>query len=84
VQWQTKILGLILKKANELINVIEEEDPNGKKSSEVCRDVQKESVWYSFDLLRRQLHSNLSWTNSSPNLKPITALSRTSLYSADS
>ena len=39
-QWRTKILGLILKKAN----VIEEEDPNGKKSSEVCRDVQ-ESFW---------------------------------------
>ena len=41
-QWQTKILGLILKKAN----VIEKEDPNGKKSSEVCRDIQKEMVWY--------------------------------------
>jgi hypothetical protein len=47
-QWQTKILGLILKKANGLINVIEEEEgPNGKKSSEVCIDVQKESVWYN-------------------------------------
>jgi hypothetical protein len=30
-----------LKKAN----VIEEENPNWKKSSEVCRDVQKELVW---------------------------------------
>jgi hypothetical protein len=45
-QWQTNILGFVLKKPNELINVIEEEDPNGKKSSEVCRDVQKESVWH--------------------------------------
>jgi hypothetical protein len=37
-----------LQNANELVNVIEEDDPNGKNSSEVCRDIRKkESVWYS-------------------------------------
>jgi len=39
VQLLKKILRLILKKANELVNVIEEKDGNGKKSLEVCRDV---------------------------------------------
>jgi hypothetical protein len=40
-------LGLIFKKADELVSVIEEEDSNRKKSSEVCRDVQKDLACYS-------------------------------------
>jgi hypothetical protein len=37
-------LGLISKKADEPVNVIHEEDPSGKRSLELCRDVQKEYV----------------------------------------
>jgi hypothetical protein len=41
-----KCLALIFQKADELVNMIEEEDPNGERSSKVRRGIEKELACY--------------------------------------
>jgi hypothetical protein len=41
-----KRLGLIFLKVDELVNITEEEDPNGERSSKVRRGVEKQLACY--------------------------------------
>jgi hypothetical protein len=63
-----KHLALIFQKADELVNMTEEEDTNEERSSKVRRGIEK--CWHAtkcYMKKRRRLLFNLSWTSSSLN-----------------